>query len=281
MRIAVTGSIAYDYLMSFPGKFTEHFLPEHFSRVSLSFLVDSMDKRRGGCAPNIAYSLALLGERPTVALPAFSCFDVAAAAVRFGRPVRFYDVDPATLGPDPESLRRAVAAGARVVVAASAFGVPVDWELVGHALSGSDALVIEDAAQGHGGRWAGARLGAHGRLGVLSFGRGKGWTGGTGGALLVRDAADYPWSSFAAHGGRAANELLDPLVTYEAISPYPKVRERRWRAMVHAPQEEAELGRIRSSAHSGLPLGSAAWVSRLSKRLDLDLTIRPRGRPRK
>jgi adenosine kinase len=60
----VTGSIAYDYLMSFPGKFTEHFLPEHMNRVSLSFLVDSMDKRRGGCAPNIAYTLALLGERP-------------------------------------------------------------------------------------------------------------------------------------------------------------------------------------------------------------------------
>ena len=66
MRLIVTGSIAYDYLMSFPGKFTEHFLPEHFSRVSLSFLVDSMDKRRGGCAPNIAYTLALLGERPAL-----------------------------------------------------------------------------------------------------------------------------------------------------------------------------------------------------------------------
>src|SRR3989442_12206757 len=64
MKIVVTGSIAYDYLMSFPGKFTEHFLPEHMSRVSLSFLVDTMDKRRGGCAPNIAYTLALLGERP-------------------------------------------------------------------------------------------------------------------------------------------------------------------------------------------------------------------------
>src|SRR5579862_374311 len=64
MRIVVTGSIAFDYLMSFPGKFTEHFLPEHMQRVSLSFLVDSMDKRRGGCAPNIAYTLALLGEKP-------------------------------------------------------------------------------------------------------------------------------------------------------------------------------------------------------------------------
>ena len=64
MSIVVTGSIAYDYLMSFPGKFTEHILPEHMQRLSLSFLVDTMDKRRGGCGPNIAYTLALLGERP-------------------------------------------------------------------------------------------------------------------------------------------------------------------------------------------------------------------------
>ena len=64
MNIVVTGSIAFDYLMSFPGRFTEHFLPDHLNRVSLSFLVDTMDKRRGGCAPNIAYTLALLGERP-------------------------------------------------------------------------------------------------------------------------------------------------------------------------------------------------------------------------
>jgi adenosine kinase len=64
MKIVVTGSIAYDYLMSFPGSFTEHLLPEHMHRVSLSFLVDSMDKRRGGCGPNIAYTLALLGECP-------------------------------------------------------------------------------------------------------------------------------------------------------------------------------------------------------------------------
>ena len=64
MSIIITGSIAYDYLMSFPGKFTEHFLPEHMNRVSLSVLVDTMDKRRGGCAPNIAYTLALLGVRP-------------------------------------------------------------------------------------------------------------------------------------------------------------------------------------------------------------------------
>jgi adenosine kinase len=75
MRIIVTGSIAYDYLMSFPGSFSEHLLPDHLQRVSLSFLVDSMDKRRGGCAPNIAYTLALLGERPRMMATAGQDFD--------------------------------------------------------------------------------------------------------------------------------------------------------------------------------------------------------------
>jgi adenosine kinase len=66
MSIIVTGSVAYDYLMSFPGRFSEHILPDQLHQVSLSFLVDSMRKQRGGCAPNIAYNLALLGEHPTV-----------------------------------------------------------------------------------------------------------------------------------------------------------------------------------------------------------------------
>jgi adenosine kinase len=65
-NVIITGSVAYDYLMSFPGRFREHILPDQLHQVSLSFLVDSMRKLRGGCAPNIAYNLALLGEHPTV-----------------------------------------------------------------------------------------------------------------------------------------------------------------------------------------------------------------------
>jgi adenosine kinase len=64
MDIVVTGSIAYDYLMTFPGRFVEHILPEQLHHVSLSFLVDEMRRQRGGAAANIAYNLALLGERP-------------------------------------------------------------------------------------------------------------------------------------------------------------------------------------------------------------------------
>jgi dTDP-4-amino-4,6-dideoxygalactose transaminase len=132
----------------------------------------------------------LLDAPPVAAWPAFSCYDLASAAVRFGRPVRFYDVDPNTLGPDPESLAAVLDGGADVVVTASLFGIPIDWSTPGSILERSGALVIEDAAQGHGARWRGERLGGHGRLGVLSFARGKGWTGGGGGALLVRDSSD-------------------------------------------------------------------------------------------
>jgi adenosine kinase len=52
--------------MTFPGLFKEQILPERLASISLSFLVDSMSKQRGGVAPNIAYSMALLGERPRV-----------------------------------------------------------------------------------------------------------------------------------------------------------------------------------------------------------------------
>jgi adenosine kinase len=64
MNILLTGSIAFDYLMTFPGYFRDHILPERLDSISLSFLVDSMVRMRGGIAPNIAYTLALLGERP-------------------------------------------------------------------------------------------------------------------------------------------------------------------------------------------------------------------------
>jgi adenosine kinase len=60
----VTGSVAFDYLMTFPGRFVEHLIPDQMSRLSVSFLVDEMRRVPGGCAPNIAWSLALLGERP-------------------------------------------------------------------------------------------------------------------------------------------------------------------------------------------------------------------------
>jgi len=64
MKIILTGSIAFDYLMRFPGYFKDHILPEHLDKISLSFLVDDMVRHYGGVGANIAYTLALFGERP-------------------------------------------------------------------------------------------------------------------------------------------------------------------------------------------------------------------------
>lgn len=66
MNIILTGSVAFDYLMTFPGYFKDHILPDKLDSISLSFLVDSFKKRRGGIAPNIAYTLALLKQHPRV-----------------------------------------------------------------------------------------------------------------------------------------------------------------------------------------------------------------------
>ncbi|MFJ6700879.1 carbohydrate kinase family protein [Streptomyces sp. NPDC091272] len=67
MRIAVTGSVATDHLMAFPGRFVDQLLPDQLAHLSLSFLVDTLEVRRGGVAANIAYGLGELGLSPLLA----------------------------------------------------------------------------------------------------------------------------------------------------------------------------------------------------------------------
>ncbi|GAA4185631.1 carbohydrate kinase family protein [Streptosporangium oxazolinicum] len=66
MRIAVTGSIATDQLMTFPGRFSDQLIAGQLDRVSLSFLVDDLQVRRGGCAANIAFGMGCLGLSPVL-----------------------------------------------------------------------------------------------------------------------------------------------------------------------------------------------------------------------
>ncbi|MCA1696700.1 MAG: carbohydrate kinase family protein, partial [Actinobacteria bacterium] len=75
LRIVVTGSLAYDYIMNFPGDFKDHILQDKAHMLTVSFLLDSMHRMRGGVAGNIAYSLALLGERPLVVASVGQDFD--------------------------------------------------------------------------------------------------------------------------------------------------------------------------------------------------------------
>jgi perosamine synthetase len=159
----------------------------------------------------LAMSAALRarGGRGLVALPAYSCFDLVTAAVAADATLAFYDVDPDTLSPDLASLEATLSAGASVVVVAPLYGMPVDWHSVTRAAAAAGAVVIEDAAQCHGALSDGRRVGTFGALTVLSFGRGKGWTGGRGGALLVRDAAVgghiAEFTAGARRGGRSGS----------------------------------------------------------------------------
>lgn len=82
MSALISGSLAYDVIMRFPGRFAEHILPEHIHKLSVAFMVQELRREFGGCAGNIAYTLKLLGED---ALP------VAAVGHDFGPYARWMD----------------------------------------------------------------------------------------------------------------------------------------------------------------------------------------------
>lgn len=125
------------------------------------------------------------GREAVVALPAYGCFDLASGLVGSGLSTIPYDIVPATLGPDWPSLSSALDGGATVVVMAHWYGIPVDAQRLLELAARHDAIVIDDAAQGVGASLGARPVGTWGDFGVLSFGRGKGRTGGGGGALLL------------------------------------------------------------------------------------------------
>lgn len=165
-----------------------------------------------------ALTLALAGAAEVgggglrVALPAFGCYDLVTAVRGAGVEPVLYDVHPRTLSPDPDSLREVAESGVAAVVAAHLHGVPVDLDEVAGAAADAGALVVEDAAQGVGASYRGRPLGSFGSVSVLSFGRGKGLSGGGGGALLAHDGSGEAVLEAAGDvepaEGRGARELL-------------------------------------------------------------------------
>ena len=93
-------------------------------------------------------------------------------------------------------------------------------------------------------------------------------------AGLVRRAADWPWSSLACRlaGGDVAKQRLQA---------WPVPLPRKWTEWVNEPQTEAELEAVRQCVTRGRPFGSETWTTAVVKRLGLQSTVRPRGRPRK
>lgn len=147
-----------------------------------------------GTAALVIALRAFVGRGGVVAYPGYGCIDLTAAAVRAGVQVRLYDLDPATLSPDLDSVRRVVQRGVDAIVVAHLYGYPADVGGVQELASRAGIPVIEDAAQAGGGTLHGTRLGTIADVSILSFGRGKGVTAGSGGALLLRSQAFSEWT---------------------------------------------------------------------------------------
>ena len=189
-------------LSSLPGAAREAFFAAADPRDALrDLLVGHYDADGALLTASATHALTLalqasLRARPgaAVLLPAYTCFEVATAAVAADAQVVLYDLDERTLGPDWSSVA-AAASGVAVaaLVVSPVFGLPLAWARARDAARSAGALLVADVAQAHGSTSDGRAAGTEGDFIVLSFGRGKGWTGFGGGALL--------WKGAAASGG--------------------------------------------------------------------------------
>lgn len=231
--------------------------------VDAALLVDS-----GTSALRLAIQSLATVESPRVrvALPAYGCYDLATAALGAGAVVSFYDVDPATLGPDWASLTAALAAGVDCLVLVHQYGIPVDIDRARAISDAHGVLIIEDAAQGAGAWWRDRRLGACGDLGVLSFGRGKGMTAGGGGALLAtgprgRELLERSRARVSS-GGRGAGSVVR--LVAQALLSHPMLygvpARMPWLALGDTPFHEPWEPRGIDAAEAGV-LPSAAELA--------------------
>jgi adenosine kinase len=138
VRIAVTGSIATDHLMTFPGKFTDQLIADKLDKVSLSFLVDDLAIRRGGVAANIAFGLGVLGLRPLL---------VGAVGSDFGGYRRWLEEHGVSTAGVRESLLRHTA---RFVCTTDADGNQIGSFYAG-AMAEDAEIRIVPLAESHGG----------------------------------------------------------------------------------------------------------------------------------
>jgi len=209
----------------------------------------------------------------TIAYPGYSCIDLTTAAVGAGVRVRLYDLDPNTLSPDLESLERAINRGVDAIVVAHLYGYPADVRAVQELARKYGIPVIEDAAQGAGGTLRGLRLGSLGDISILSFGRGKGATTGSGGAVLVRTPVlgarlrqIRDKLGGARRGGReigalTAQWLLSHPVVYRFPASVPTLR--LGEMVYHPPKEPAAM-----------PAAAAAMLRSVLRIDDREIEIR-------
>ena len=209
----------------------------------------------------------------TVAYPGYSCIDITAAAVAARVRVRLYDLDPATLSPDLESLEQCLKRGVDAIVVSHLYGYPADVSTVRDIGARHCIPVIEDSAQAAGGKLGGVRLGGIGEISILSFGRGKGATTGAGGAVLVRTPALVEWVREARHqlgsarrggkevGALAAQLLLSHPLLYRLPASVPALK--LGEMVYRSPKRPARM-----------PASSTAMLTSVLRRDDSEIETR-------
>jgi len=229
----------------------------------------------GTSALVLALRLAV-GEGKTVAFPGYACVDLAAAARLAKVRVRLYDLDPRTLSPDLGSVAAVLSRGVDAVLVAHLYGFPADVPAVSRLAAQAGVPVIEDAAQAAGGTLLGHALGSFGALSIFSFGRGKGLSGGHGGALVCRDERfvsglkhagfrvgrpGWGWMDVATAGAQWA---LGRPSLYALPSALPGLR--LGEMVYHAAREPRSLS-----------IGAAALVKRALRTVSEDVSLRRRN----
>ena len=143
-------------------------------RALLTLLLKSLKKKEGDT-------------RNEVVIPGYTCYSVAAAVARAELKIKVYDMDPCTLAPDLDSLKKTVGDKTLAVIAQHLFGIPTSVKGIESMVRPYHVYVIEDAAQALGGTLEGQPLGTLGDFGFFSFGRGKPLPLGGGGAMVGKD----------------------------------------------------------------------------------------------
>jgi dTDP-4-amino-4,6-dideoxygalactose transaminase len=124
--------------------------------------------------------------RDEVIVPDYTCWTVPSAVVRAGLKVKPVDIEPQTLGLDPNCVRTAITGKTLAVIAPHLFGVPSRIDEIESICRDRQIFLIDDAAQAFGATINGRPAGGFGDAGILSFGRGKNITTGSGGAVIIR-----------------------------------------------------------------------------------------------
>jgi perosamine synthetase len=237
--------------------------------------VELVSTGRAGMTLLLRAMRTLAPERNEVIVPSYTCYSVAASAVKAGLRPRIVDIDPDTLDYDPVALDRQTSSKVLAITATNLYGFPSDLPTVMAVARRHGALVIDDAAQAMGARCEGRWAGTAGDAGLFSFDKGKNVSAIDGGAILTDrdDLAAAILQEVAGlrrpSAGQSAIHVAKALAYYVMLRPW----------LYSIPARIPQLGLGRTIYTTEYPLAKAdamlaALAATMMRRLDEFTEIR-------